>query len=172
MHCAAPRCCACGQTPLAPCWTTCPSPAVPRWGAAGWPLRVACCCSVVRTANLQPPADTPGIQQHSTVVPQQRCCLLLQGSSLLTARSNVDNFGNLTATQSAALAPLFADPQVLRFACQTPEHRRQASVAQAGRMRERCTPTNNSLAPPCTIARTVVLICGMACHVPVLGRRR
>ncbi|PRW33581.1 hypothetical protein C2E21_7638 [Chlorella sorokiniana] len=34
-----------------------------------------------------------------------------QGSSLLTARSNLDNFGHLTATQSAALAPLFADPQ-------------------------------------------------------------
>lgn len=42
----------------------------------------------------------------------QAACFRPQGSSLLTARSNVDNFGHLTTTQSAAVAPLFADPQV------------------------------------------------------------
>lgn len=74
------------------------------------------------------------LQLHSTAMPQQCRLLLLQGSSMLTARSNVDNFGNLTATQSAALAPLFADPQVCRAACQAAEHRRCARAGQARRM--------------------------------------
>jgi len=42
-------------------------------------------------------------------LPLSRSC---QGSSCLTAKSMVDNFSHLSASEGAALLPLFADPQV------------------------------------------------------------
>ena len=54
-------------------------------------------------------------REGSTHVPNRHSCRLLlpmQGSSVLTAKAYVDNFGHLTAAQSSAVAPLFADPQV------------------------------------------------------------